>query len=67
MKIAFFADNFYPELSGIADSILLTGVELAKRGHEIHYFVPKYSQKDYETSLVEYKELELEENPDSFL
>ncbi|MBI2610144.1 glycosyltransferase [Candidatus Giovannonibacteria bacterium] len=48
MKIAFFADNFYPELSGIADTISLTGAELARRGHEIHFFVPRYSAKDYE-------------------
>ena len=35
-----FADNFYPELSGIADTILITGTELAKMGHEITFFVP---------------------------
>ena len=48
MRIAFFSDNFYPELSGISDSILTTAKELAKRGHEIRFFAPTYSQKNYE-------------------
>ncbi len=47
MRIAFFSDNFYPELSGIADSILATGKELARRGHQVHFFAPRYSPKDY--------------------
>ncbi len=62
MKIAFFSDNFYPELSGIADSIFLTGSELARRGHKIHYFVPKYSARDYEIVSMPEKELELGKN-----
>lgn len=57
MKIAFFADNFYPELSGIADSILLTGFELANRGHEVDYFVPAYSEKNYKIAGVSEKEI----------
>lgn len=47
MKIAIFSDNFYPEISGISDSVLLLGKELAAMGHEIHYFGAKYSAKDY--------------------
>lgn len=47
MRIAFFADNFYPELSGIVDSILITGKELMTRGHEVVYVGPHYSPKDY--------------------
>jgi len=47
MKIAFFSDNFYPELSGIADSIMASGSELASRGHEIHFFVPYYPKRSY--------------------
>lgn len=62
MRIAFFADNFYPELSGISESILLTGVELARRGHKIEYFVPRYAKKNYETASVSENELELGEN-----
>ena len=47
MRIAFFADNFYPELSGIVDSVLITGKELTKRGHSVVYVGPHYSPKDY--------------------
>ena len=37
VKIAYFSDNFYPEISGISDSIVTTGEELRKRGHEVMY------------------------------
>lgn len=47
MRIAMFSDNFYPELSGIADTITTTGLELARRGHEIAYYAPHYSRKDF--------------------
>jgi glycosyltransferase involved in cell wall biosynthesis len=47
MNIAFFSDNFYPELSGITDTILISGRELAKRGHKVCYVGPRYSAKDY--------------------
>ena len=47
MKIAIFSDNFYPELSGISDSIIASGQALARRGHEIIYFAPRYSAADY--------------------
>lgn len=46
MRIAFFSDNFYPELSGITDTILTTGGELLKRGHEVCYVAPHYSHED---------------------
>ena len=48
MRIAFFSDNFDPELSGITDTILMTGRELKRRGHDICYVGPRYSVKDYE-------------------
>ena len=47
MRIAYFSDNFEPELSGITDTIIITGKELKKRGHEICYVGPHYSPKDY--------------------
>lgn len=46
MRIAFFSDNFYPELSGITDTIITTGGELMKRGHELCYVAPHYSEDD---------------------
>lgn len=48
MKIAIFSDNFYPELSGVADSIIVLARELSTRGHEVAFYVPSYSKKNYE-------------------
>ena len=62
MRIAFFADIFYPELSGITDTILLTGIELARRNHQIEYFVPAYSKKNYNLVQTPRKELDLGAN-----
>lgn len=58
MRIAIFSDNFYPELSGISDSIIQLAVELAKLNHEICFFAPKYSRNNYE--IVKRPPLELE-------
>jgi len=55
MRIAIFSDNFYPELSGISDSIIASAQELAKRGHKVHFFVPKYSEKDFKTAGINSK------------
>ena len=59
MKIAIFSDNFYPEISGISDSILLLGKELAKSGHQVHFFGAKYSQSDYAVASLPDKELDM--------
>ena len=59
MRIAIFSDNFYPELSGISDSIILLAKELAKLGHEICFYVPKYVPKNYRAINLPVKELEL--------
>ena len=47
MRIAIFSDSFYPELSGISDSIILLAKELVKLGHTIDFYVPEYARKDY--------------------
>lgn len=47
MKIAIFSDFFYPEISGISDSVILLGQELAKRGHTVMFVVPWYAKSDY--------------------
>ncbi len=62
MRIAIFSDNFYPELSGIADSITTTGKELAKLGHKVNFVALDYSKKNYQTIGAEKKELDLGEN-----
>lgn len=54
MRIVYYSDNFYPELSGITDTILITGGELARRGHSICYIGPRYSRKDYTKAGREY-------------
>lgn len=62
MRIAIFSDNFYPEISGISDSIITTGKELAKLGHVINYFAPKYSKKNYDLLRLPKEEINLGEN-----
>ena len=61
MRIAIFSDNFYPELSGVTDSVIALGKELAKQGHYVHYFVPKYSPHDYQKVHAREKDSELGE------
>lgn len=62
MKIAIFADNFYPEMSGIADSTALIGEELGKLGHSVHFFVPYHPAKNYKFVGLENKEINLGPN-----
>jgi 1,2-diacylglycerol 3-alpha-glucosyltransferase len=61
MRIAIFSDQFYPELSGIPDSIIALGKELAKRGHNIHFYVPRYPMRDYQKIGVHEKDSEFGE------
>lgn len=58
MRIAIFADNFYPELSGVADSVWLSGKELAEGGHKVTFFVPRYSKREFDLANAHHKELE---------
>lgn len=62
MRIAIFSDNFYPELSGISDSVISLAKELAKRDHQVHFYAPEYSVTDYRKSKVEDAELDLGPN-----
>lgn len=62
MKIAVFSDNFYPELSGISDSLIEQARELSQLGDEITFCVPYYSSKDYAVVHLPRKELTLDEN-----
>lgn len=62
MRIAIYSDFFYPELSGITDSIMTTAKELAKMGHFINFYVPYYGTKSYEMLGFEKKEIFLHEN-----
>lgn len=64
MKIAYFSDNFYPELSGITDTILITGGELHKRGHQVMYVGPRYSPQDYALAKRHYPKTKEEDSVD---
>lgn len=59
MRIALFSDNFYPELSGISDSIISLATELAKRGHVIRFYAPKYSAAEFAKSNLPAREIDL--------
>lgn len=61
MRIAIFSDQFYPELSGIADSIITFGKELARRGHHVRFYAPRYSKKDYQKVNAREKDSEFGE------
>lgn len=61
MRIAFFSDNFYPELSGVSDSILTLGTALAARGHHVFFSVPAYPPRAFRRARVPAEELQLGE------
>lgn len=62
MRIAIFSDVFYPELSGISDSLISLYKELAAMGHEARFYVPGYSAKDYAFVSLRPAELDLGSN-----
>ena len=62
MRIAIFSDNFYPELSGISDSIIAFSKNLAKRGHFVDFYVPYYAEKNYLATKLPYAEIDLGPN-----
>src|SRR3989338_6299690 len=62
MKIAIFSDNFYPEISGISDSIISLAKELAGRGHEIRFYVPRYPAKCHAKVGLKCEEINLGKN-----
>lgn len=62
MRIAIFSDNFYPELSGISDSIISLAKELALRGHVLRFYVPRYSGANYKKIGIAEKEISLGDN-----
>lgn len=45
MKIAVFTDTYYPKVDGIVTSILNSTEKLAKKGHKVVIFAPKYKRK----------------------
>jgi glycosyltransferase involved in cell wall biosynthesis len=72
MKIAIFTDTFYPKVDGIVTSILNFSKELAKKGHKIIIFAPRYKGEQtikihpnikiyrcFSFSLLSYKEVKI--------
>lgn len=55
MKIGLFSDTFYPEINGVATSVLTLHRELTRRGHEVHVFAPKCrGWESYQQDTVHY-------------
>jgi 1,2-diacylglycerol 3-alpha-glucosyltransferase len=45
LKIAYFLDNFYPQINGVVTSSINTAFEMSRRGHEIFGIVPTTTKK----------------------
>ncbi|OHD16007.1 MAG: hypothetical protein A2086_04800 [Spirochaetes bacterium GWD1_27_9] len=45
LKIAYFLDNFYPQVNGVVTSSVNTAFEMSKRGHSVYGVVP-FVKKD---------------------
>lgn len=59
MRIAMFSDNFYPELSGISDSLADSARELSGLGHEVDFYVAQYSARDFAVANLPFEEIDL--------
>jgi glycosyltransferase involved in cell wall biosynthesis/GT2 family glycosyltransferase len=62
MKIAIFSEIFYPEMSGMSDSVIAIAKGLAAKGHRVNFYVPRHSRRDFSISKLPYRELDLGEN-----
>ncbi|HVU06243.1 MAG TPA: glycosyltransferase [Candidatus Paceibacterota bacterium] len=47
MRILFYSDNFYPETSGISDSVIAVARGLKALGHSVGFVAARYSDADY--------------------
>ncbi len=46
MRIGFFTDTFLPQKNGVVTSLVSSGTQLVKRGHEVYVFCPKSRVKE---------------------
>ena len=46
MRVGFFTDTFLPQKNGVVTSLLSSGPELVRRGHEVSVFCPKSNVKE---------------------
>jgi len=48
LKIAYYLDNFYPQVNGVVTSSVNTAFEFVRRGHEVYGIAPDFKEKkDY--------------------
>jgi 1,2-diacylglycerol 3-alpha-glucosyltransferase len=62
MRIAMFTDYFFPELGGIQDSIATISRSLARRGHHVDIYAPRYARRDYRRIGAAVRERDLGSN-----
>lgn len=56
LNIAFFLDNFFPQINGVVTSSLNTALELSRRGHSIYIIAPNAKSKDIDEFKDKYYE-----------
>lgn len=59
MRIAMFSDVFFPEISGMSDSLAESARELSGLGHEVDFYVPRYGQSDFRKVDLPFEEPDL--------
>ncbi|MGQ9788191.1 MAG: glycosyltransferase [Candidatus Hadarchaeaceae archaeon] len=47
MRIGFFTDTFLPQKNGVVTSLLNTGTELIRNGHEVFIFSPRTNIREF--------------------
>lgn len=47
MKIAIFADTFYPNLGGLEDSTATLARSLGEQGYEVDIYAPRFTDQDF--------------------
>jgi glycosyltransferase involved in cell wall biosynthesis len=52
MKIAVFSDAFQPQISGVTTFVLNMATYLAKEGHEIRIYAPKFPNSSFDDSAL---------------
>jgi len=62
MKIAIFADSFYPNLGGLEDATAALAKSLGEQGHLVNLYVPKFSQQNFVKRGLPVREIDLGDN-----
>jgi len=62
MKIAIFSDNFFPEISGISDSIIALAKNYSTNGHIVRIYAPYHPPKNFKIVNEKFEEINIGEN-----